>query len=114
MNHWTTGAAWLDVLGLIAAVSSLVFLHFAPAGLSPVRNPVSQPLIMLTNPMTTTTSASKPRTIRHLGMTMFCPLLHTGADRPLQGSTFAKTGDEAGHYRQRRQEQCGDRESVSH
>jgi len=42
MNHWTAGAGWLDLLGLVAVVSSLAFLNVAPTGLSPVRNPVSQ------------------------------------------------------------------------
>ncbi|HUY67508.1 MAG TPA: DUF998 domain-containing protein [Acidimicrobiales bacterium] len=42
MNHLTAAGGWLDLLGLVAAVSSLVFLHFAPTGLSPMRNPVSQ------------------------------------------------------------------------
>ncbi len=42
MSHLTAGAGWVDILGLGAAVSSLVFLHLAPTGLSPGHNPVSQ------------------------------------------------------------------------
>jgi len=72
------------------------------------------PPITLINPMATITSASSPRTIRYLGMAMFSHLFDSGADRPLQWATFAQTGDDSRHDRQRREEECCDGEGMSH